>query len=50
MKKAIEKDADIENGTQINAIMVDHYLWDYRREHAEETKDVPFHLTRCIYY
>ena len=34
----------------VNAITVDHFLWDYRREHDSETKNVPFHRTRCIYY
>ncbi|XP_050413075.1 Q-nucleotide N-glycosylase 1 isoform X2 [Patella vulgata] len=34
----------------INAILVDHYLWDYRREKADEMRNIPFHKTRCIYY
>ncbi|KAK3587552.1 hypothetical protein CHS0354_004839 [Potamilus streckersoni] len=34
----------------MNSILIDHFLWDYRREHAEEMKDIPFHKIRCIYY
>ena len=35
---------------EVNAVLIDHYLWDYRREHAAETADIPFHKVRCIYY
>ncbi|XP_013791496.2 UPF0553 protein C9orf64 homolog [Limulus polyphemus] len=35
---------------QVNPILVDHFLWDYRRDHNDKMKDVPFHKTRCIYY
>ncbi|XP_011646160.2 queuosine salvage protein [Pogonomyrmex barbatus] len=34
----------------VNAIIIDHYLWDYRREYAEELESIPFHKTRTIYY
>ncbi|XP_046408443.1 queuosine salvage protein isoform X2 [Ischnura elegans] len=33
-----------------NATQVDHFLWNYRREHADKLECVPFHKTRCIYY
>lgn len=36
--------------TVVNAIVIDHFLWDYRREHAEELERIPFHKTRTIYY
>ncbi|RLU22521.1 hypothetical protein DMN91_004799 [Ooceraea biroi] len=36
--------------TAVNAIAIDHFLWDYRREHAEELEHIPFHKTRTIYY
>lgn len=36
--------------SDINAILIDHFLWDYRREHATELEHIPFHKTRCIYY
>lgn len=38
------------NLTVVNAILIDHFLWDYRREHAEELEYIPFHKTRTIYY
>ncbi|KAL0099690.1 hypothetical protein PUN28_019829 [Cardiocondyla obscurior] len=36
--------------SNVNAIVIDHYLWDYRREHAQELEYIPFHKTRSIYY
>jgi len=36
--------------TAINAIAIDHFLWDYRREHAEKLEHIPFHKIRTIYY
>ncbi|KAF7397634.1 hypothetical protein HZH68_008856 [Vespula germanica] len=36
--------------TDINSTLIDHFLWDYRRQHAEELESIPFHKTRCIYY
>ena len=50
VKKMIEADPDVPNDTMMNAIIVDHYLWDYRREHVDETADIPIHKTRSIYY
>lgn len=38
------------NPTDVNAIVIDHYLWDYRREYAQELEHIPFHKTRTIYY
>lgn len=35
---------------EINSILVDYCLWDYRRQHANEVEHVPFHRVRCIYY
>ncbi|XP_013412543.1 queuosine salvage protein-like isoform X1 [Lingula anatina] len=34
----------------VNSILIDHFLWDYRREHAEEMNSIPIHKIRCIYY
>eukprot|EP00088_Acartia_fossae_P049200 TRINITY_DN5406_c0_g2_i3.p1 TRINITY_DN5406_c0_g2~~TRINITY_DN5406_c0_g2_i3.p1 ORF type:complete len:340 (+),score=51.08 TRINITY_DN5406_c0_g2_i3:37-1056(+) len=34
----------------VNSILVDQYLWGYRRKHAEEMKKFPFHKVRSIYY
>ncbi|XP_076165923.1 queuosine 5'-phosphate N-glycosylase/hydrolase-like [Ptiloglossa arizonensis] len=36
--------------TDINAVLIDHFLWGYRREHAAQLEHIPFHKTRCIYY
>jgi hypothetical protein len=39
-----------QNPDSINAIMIDHFLWDYRREHAQALEKYPYHKTRCIFY
>lgn len=37
---------------KINSILIDHFLWDFRRKHAKEVarKRLPFHKTFSIYY
>lgn len=37
---------------KINAILIDHFLWDYRREHNKEIleKKLPFHKTFSVFY
>lgn len=42
----------IKNNVQkiCNAIMVDNYLWGYRRENAAMLEDTPYHKTLNIYY
>lgn len=41
---------DDENAVVCNSILIDHFLWDYRRQHAEELEHIPFHKTLSIYY
>lgn len=36
--------------SNINSILIDHFLWDYRRRHAKELEHIPFHKTISIYY
>ncbi|KAL3314487.1 hypothetical protein Ciccas_006900 [Cichlidogyrus casuarinus] len=42
-----------ENGSMevVNSILVDNFLWDFRRDHVQliETS-IPMHKTRCIFY
>ncbi|ESO09264.1 hypothetical protein HELRODRAFT_73484 [Helobdella robusta] len=35
---------------KVNSIIIDHYLWDMRREKAKELESVPYHRTESIYY
>lgn len=37
---------------KINSILIDHFLWDFRRKHAEEIEErgLPFHKVYSIYY
>ncbi|XP_031831358.1 queuosine 5'-phosphate N-glycosylase/hydrolase [Nomia melanderi] len=51
IRALIERYPNLElKKSDINAILIDHFLWDYRREHATELEHIPFHKTRCIYY
>lgn len=34
----------------INSILIDHFLWDYRRANAEKLEYIPFHKTYSVYY
>jgi len=36
--------------TDINSILIDHFLWDFRRDNVDECDDFPYHKVRCIYY
>lgn len=46
VKERIDKDKIV------NSILIDHFLWDFRRKHNKEIvqKKLPFHKTFCIYY
>lgn len=53
LSKAVNKKLATDDklkGKTVNAILLDHFLWDYRRAHDKETKHIPFHKVRCIYY
>lgn len=34
----------------INAAIIDFYLWPYAKQHHKEMAHIPIHHTRCIYY
>ena len=36
--------------SRINSILVDQFLWGYRRKHAELMKSFPYHKVRSIFY
>lgn len=42
----------IDKDKIINSILIDHFLWDFRRKHAQEilSMKLPFHKTFSIYY
>ncbi|KAJ1735952.1 hypothetical protein LPJ61_000258 [Coemansia biformis] len=37
-------------GTSVNAILIDFYMWDYAKEHADHMRAIPIHHTRSVYY
>ena len=49
MNELIKEDNGL-TGVHINAVLLDHFLWDYRRKHDAKTRCIPFHKVRCIYY
>ncbi|GLG97259.1 hypothetical protein R5R35_004565 [Gryllus longicercus] len=48
VKKSIA--ADNKTDLHINSILIDHFLWDYRRKYADTLESIPFHKTPCVYY
>lgn len=34
----------------VNSVLLDHFLWDYRRRFAKELEHIPFHKTISVYY
>ncbi|XP_034104866.1 queuosine salvage protein [Drosophila albomicans] len=44
-----EKHPEVDTRS-VNSILIDQYLWDYRREHAAELEYIPFHKVLSIYY
>lgn len=34
----------------VNSILIDHFLWDYRRQNAQELEYIPFHKVLSVYY
>ncbi|XP_007905007.2 queuosine salvage protein [Callorhinchus milii] len=42
-----QKGDTIEN---LNAVLIDYYLWDYAREHRKDMANIPIHRVRCIFY
>lgn len=33
-----------------NSVLIDNFLWTYRREHRKEHDSIPFHRVISIYY
>ncbi|XP_046622049.1 queuosine salvage protein [Neodiprion virginianus] len=51
VKSLIEASPDLAlKKSDCNAILIDHFLWDYRRQHAENLESIPFHKVKSIYY
>ncbi|CAM9410976.1 unnamed protein product [Lampetra planeri] len=40
----------VAKAQDINAVLLDYYLWDYARAHRDEMAHIPIHHIRCIYY
>ncbi|KAJ2785156.1 hypothetical protein GGI15_002016 [Coemansia interrupta] len=38
------------SGSDVSAVLIDFYMWDYAKAHAEEMQAIPIHHTRSLYY
>lgn len=54
LKKAVLKELETNHPdvprVNVNSVLLDHFLWDYRRRHAKALEHIPFHKTIGIYY
>jgi hypothetical protein len=50
VKNNKNKNLDESTIKHINSILIDHFLWDYRRANADLLCYIPFHKTFSIYY
>ena len=41
---------DGRKDVEINAILIDFFLWTWAKERGEDMKDIPVHKIRCCYY
>lgn len=48
--KLIEEKYPEISSKNVNSILLDHFLWDYRRKYAKELEYIPFHKTLSVYY
>ena len=46
----VEKVKTLDADCKVNAVLVDYFLWGFRRERAEEMVKFPFHKTRSVFY
>lgn len=54
LRKIVIADLELNHSnvsrTNVNSILLDHYLWDYRRRNSKQLEHIPFHKTIGIYY
>ncbi|XP_037085253.1 queuosine salvage protein-like [Pollicipes pollicipes] len=49
-RRMLERAGRPADHARLNSIVVDNFLWGYRRQHVKETDAVPYHKVRCVYY
>lgn len=50
VNEMLKKDPNLSN-LHVNDILVDYFIWNYRRDYADEIESfLPCHKIRCIYY
>ncbi|BFG05742.1 queuosine salvage protein [Drosophila madeirensis] len=48
--KALKQDHPEISPDNVNSIVIDQYLWDYRRQYQTDLEHIPFHKVLSIYY
>lgn len=46
----LEKSKSESNNILCNSILIDNYLWEYRRHKTDELEHIPYHKVVSIYY
>ncbi len=49
-RRAVELLRDQQKSASVNSVLVDMYLWYYRRQHRDIMDAYPYHRVRSIYY
>lgn len=48
--QAVEKLKTFIKYPAVNSVLIDFVLWPYAKEHTEEMKDIPIHMTCSVFY
>ncbi|KAJ1889229.1 hypothetical protein LPJ66_008148 [Kickxella alabastrina] len=48
--ECIRRQLQADGCKDINAVLIDFYMWDYAKDNAEAMQDIPIHLTRSVFY
>jgi len=50
VKSRLEAEHSDVPRNNVCSVLLDHFLWDYRREHAASLERIPFHRVHSIFY
>jgi len=50
MESIMAENPSLTPKLKVNSVMIDFFLWEYRRQNAKDIDEIPFHRVRCIYY
>ena len=50
INEIFRKESSSKESIQMNAILIDFYLWDYAKEYSSQLDQIPIHKTKTIFY